>query len=529
MTLYSEIFSNFKNKIGFKIALLSWVILVSTLIVFLTINLQSSKKIVLERLESEASNIAASIIESNSYSLITEEYSYVVEHCVNLIKTGQSLDYIAIVKRDGFSLIHHKDGWLTDSLGGFWTPNENISGGQITSVDLVKDEVYHYSKIFEHSGINWGWVHVGLNLNDYNQSLSDYYNRTFIISIALIILGLIISFLFARQFTKPIRLLENTAKKIATGDLDVKVDIKTNDEIESLANSFNVMTSAVKKSNDLLEEKVAQRTSELDVINNSLRKEINVRKEMEDDLRQAKLLAEQSEKVKSDFLAQMSHEIRTPINTILSFSSLLKAEFKDKIENEDLLDSFEIIENGSNRLIRTIDLILNMSALQAGTYTAQPEMINISKKIIEPLLGEMKILAESSGLILSFENKASNSTVLIDHYSVTQILANLIHNSIKYTNEGTVIVKTEDQGEDLIVSVIDTGIGIDEKYLPHLFNAFTQEENGYSRKFEGTGLGMALVKEYCKINGASIEVLSKKGVGSTFQIKFTKNGKHISS
>lgn len=250
--------------------------------------------------------------------------------------------------------------------------------------------------------------------------------------------------------------------------------------------------------------------------------DITQRKNMEDALINAKNIAENANNLKSEFLAQMSHEIRTPINTILSFSQLVREEFEN-IVNEDLKTSFHGIANAGQRIIRTVDLLLNMSEVQAGSYDFNPIKLDLHKDILEDLYLEYYPVAKSRGLQLEFTNHDSDFTLNVDEYTVKQIFANLIDNAIKYTEEGHVRVECFDSDKQITVKIIDSGIGISEQYMPYLFEPFMQEEQGYTRKFEGNGLGLALIKKYCELNNAQISVESKKGEGSTFSVVFQKN------
>ena len=249
--------------------------------------------------------------------------------------------------------------------------------------------------------------------------------------------------------------------------------------------------------------------------------DITERKKVEEELLVAKEKAEMSDRFKSEFLAQMSHEIRSPINVILSFTSLLKDELKDKIDAE-LAGSFESIDNGGRRIIRTIDMILNMSEIQTGIVEIRPVKLNLYTDILQNLVLEYKSSAKSKGLGLTLRNEVTDRPVIhADEYSVTQIFSNLIDNAIKYTRKGGIEVSIfKNGGDKLSVKVSDTGIGISEEYIPQIFNAFTQEETGYTRKFEGNGLGLALVKRYCDLNNIDIKVESKKGEGSKFIVTF---------
>lgn len=247
-------------------------------------------------------------------------------------------------------------------------------------------------------------------------------------------------------------------------------------------------------------------------------RDITEKKIHEEELKKAKEEAEKSNRLKSEFLAQMSHEIRTPINAMLSFTSLLKDEISNDID-EDLKESFDIISNAGNRLIRTIDLILDMSDVQAGSYDYNPQEVDINE-VLKKLIAEFSLTAKTKGLTLKSNLCNDSSVITVDEYTIRQIFANLIDNAIKYTNKGQIEVITYFNKEKLIAEVADTGIGINEENKSLIFEPFRQEYQGYSRKFEGNGLGLALVKNYCEMNNAEIEVESKKGFGSKFRVIF---------
>ena len=238
---------------------------------------------------------------------------------------------------------------------------------------------------------------------------------------------------------------------------------------------------------------------------------------MLEELISSKEKAELSEKIKTEFLAQMSHEIRSPLNVIMSFIGLIKMELGDD-SSEDMQSSFQSIESASTRIIRTVDLILNMTDLQLGSYEVSLSEIDVVG-MLKKVQGEYLQSASNRGLDLSTSLKFNRKKITSDEYALIQIVSNLIDNAIKYSDSGYVKILGEkgDKG-GVIIKVEDSGIGMSKEYLPQLFNSFTQEEQGYTRSYDGNGLGMALVKKYCDLISAEIFVESEKGKGTTFTL-----------
>jgi len=240
--------------------------------------------------------------------------------------------------------------------------------------------------------------------------------------------------------------------------------------------------------------------------------DITQQKETEKNLIVAREKAEESDRLKTAFLAQMSHEIRTPLNVILNTTVILE----DDIDPE-LLDA---VNHAGKRLQRTIDLILNMSAIQSGSYDPEFETIDLDKEL-KIMVNEFKGICKEKNLEIEYLKETDNANIVGDNYTVMQIFQNLIGNAVKYTPKGTVKVILKNGQTDLIsVEVKDTGIGISDEYLENIFQPFSQEDVGQKREFEGNGLGLALVKKYVDLNKAEIFVESQKNKGSTFRVIF---------
>lgn len=248
--------------------------------------------------------------------------------------------------------------------------------------------------------------------------------------------------------------------------------------------------------------------------------DITESKKREIQLTEAKEKAEKSDKLKTEFLAQISHEIRTPINNILNYTGLLSDKYLGK-QDDDTQIIFESVASSSKRIMRTIDMILNMSEIQLGAYNSIIKKIDLIDDVIKPIMNEYNYNAIDKNIDLTFSSAYDKMFVNGDQYSLLQIFSNLIDNAIKYTKEGNVSVDASlNYDNEIVITITDTGIGISDEFLPNIFEPFRQEEQGYTRSYEGNGVGLALVKKYCEINNAIIEVKSSKLEGTTFTLYF---------
>lgn len=248
-------------------------------------------------------------------------------------------------------------------------------------------------------------------------------------------------------------------------------------------------------------------------------RDIRERKLMEINLKDAKEKAEESNRLKTEFLAQMSHEIRTPLNAIISFANILKDELERKLTPE-LIEYFDGINSAGYRLIRTVDMILNSSELQVGAYEPIFTEFGLIGEILTRIRNDYFVSMKEKRLEYNFSSNIKEAVIRGDKYTVYQLFVNLIDNAVKYTQKGCITVKVEQNEKFIEVSIEDTGIGISEEFMTKMYMPFFQEDRGYSRRYEGNGLGLSLVKRYCELNGISIEVESKKGVGTKFTLTF---------
>ncbi|MHA1731026.1 MAG: PAS domain S-box protein [Promethearchaeota archaeon] len=270
-----------------------------------------------------------------------------------------------------------------------------------------------------------------------------------------------------------------------------------------------------------LEEVVKERTNELSFAVESLEREIERRTEVEADLRKTIEVAQAASRAKSDFLANMSHELRTPLNSIIGFSEVLVDEIPGPIVEEQKVLLERIIES-SHHLLDLINDVLDLSRVEAGKLDLELSEFSL-RELVSSCLKILEEQARKKKIETSESYNAAKERVVADELRVKQVLINLLGNAIKFTPDGGKVgVEVEDaEGKDgfLQVTVWDTGIGIAASDQHKLFSPFQQLENPYTKKYQGTGLGLHFTRKFVELHGGEIWVESEEGKGSKF--KFT--------
>ncbi|MBI2963567.1 MAG: response regulator [Deltaproteobacteria bacterium] len=229
--------------------------------------------------------------------------------------------------------------------------------------------------------------------------------------------------------------------------------------------------------------------------------------------------AAESARAKRMFLANIGHELRTPLTVIVGYSSLV-ADYANQKGNARDLPVVGVIERATDRLVNTVHSVVDLSMIEAGSFTLQPERVDLDA-LLEKEVRHLEREAQRKGLTLSLDVREPGLAVRFDPYCLSHALRKLLDNAIKFTERGGVAVRLErDHGGRLSLAVHDTGIGIGKAHLPRLFRKFCQEDPGANRKFEGLGIGLALTKKLVERNGASLSVESEKDKGSVFRIHF---------
>ena len=232
-------------------------------------------------------------------------------------------------------------------------------------------------------------------------------------------------------------------------------------------------------------------------------------------LAKAREEAERANQSKSEFLAMMSHEIRTPLNSVLGMLDILRQSTLTESQSEVLNQ----MECSADLLLAIISDILDLSKIESGSFRLSEQWTNL-RDAVTLVVSQQKQVATSKNLSFEYQcNLDNNKQYWIDSTRLSQVLFNLIGNASKFTDFGGINVSVIERNGELVVSVVDTGIGIPQSKIGHLFTAFHQGDSSITRRFGGTGLGLAITKHLVEMMRGTISVKSEENVGSHFEIK----------
>ncbi|MBI9036730.1 MAG: response regulator [Bacteroidales bacterium] len=307
--------------------------------------------------------------------------------------------------------------------------------------------------------------------------------------------------------------------KIRTAELEISKEKaeKSERELQQKNEEYETINEELNQTNEnLYEAKEKAEKSELELkLKNEEYEAINEElNQTNENLYEAKEKAEESDRLKSAFLTNMSHEIRTPMNGILGFTDLLK---EPNLSGEEQLKFIEIIRKSGNRMLNTVNDIIDISKIDAGQVEISKAFVNINEEIetqFEFFNGE----ATSKGLEFKLNNSMQrwDAFILMDKVKLNSIISNLIKNAIKYTDNGNIEILCNKKGSKFEFKITDTGIGIPEDRINSIFNRFEQADISDIHARQGSGLGLAISKAYVEMLDGQIGVESEQGKGSTF-------------
>jgi signal transduction histidine kinase len=350
---------------------------------------------------------------------------------------------------------------------------------------------------------------IKVTLPDKETQLAINWNRAILLATAIItfILAMIAAYLIVRYvIVKPLKHLRDVSEEVAQGDYGKRAEINTADEFEELAKAFNKMLRNLVESQEDLKQ-----------VNNKLDFKV-------DELAQLNMRLYEMNRLKSDFLATMSHELRTPLNSIIGFSDVLSS-IKSLDDKQQRYVSN--IQKSGRVLLDMINDILDLAKIESGKMELKLSEFEI-ENVVSAQCDMAKPLAEKKNIDLEYDIASDLPKLFQDMGKVQQILNNLLSNAIKFTPEGgriTVRARRDEASGDLMMSVIDTGVGIALDEQTAIFEKFRQggqvltRGDAITREYSGTGLGLSIVKELCKLLGGEIHLTSELGQGSNFTVQ----------
>ncbi|MNF28152.1 Signal transduction histidine-protein kinase BarA [compost metagenome] len=360
-----------------------------------------------------------------------------------------------------------------------------------------------------------GWVE--LELSHQGTLLKGY--RSLLASLLLISAGLIVTALLAlrmsRSINEPLRQIKYSVAQLKDGHLHTRLPPLGSHELDELASGINRMAESLLNAQEELQHSVDQATEDV-------RQNLETIEIQNIELDFARREALEASRIKSEFLANMSHEIRTPLNGILGFTNLLqKSELTPR--QQDYLGT---IEKSADSLLGIINEVLDFSKIEAGKLILESIPFNLRDLLQDTLTILAPVAHEKRLELLSLVYRDTPLTLVGDPLRLKQILTNLVSNAIKFTREGSIVLRAmlEDESADraqLRISVRDTGIGLSNEDLRALFQAFSQADNSLSRQAGGTGLGLVISKRLTEQMGGEIGVDSTPGEGSEFWISLS--------
>ena len=403
-----------------------------------------------------------------------------------------------VVDRRGRVIAHPRDDWRAEARDLSSSGIFQQSLGQDIGVSWYMDPDGNIPRVAGFATVpvvDWK-VWVSQPVAELRAELTPLITSTVEWLLVAIVLALVLGFLAATWITRPVYELTRAAARIAQGDFVTPVEVRARfaaKELRALAQTFGQMARELSGAYQTLEEKVSQRTSELQAANQELAR---------------------ANKLKSEFLANVSHELRTPLSAIIGFSQILLDGIDGPITDEQVQDISQVNKSGQS-LLALINQILDLSKIEAGKMDLTPERVDLPA-LVTSVLESISPLAQEKGLRIDTRFGPGLPAVEADPGRLKQILINLLSNAVKFTEYGHIEIQAQPSGRMVRIAVKDTGIGISAEAQRVIFEEFVQGDGSSTRRHGGTGLGLSIVRKLVEMHGGAITVVSQPGLGSTF-------------
>lgn len=378
-------------------------------------------------------------------------------------------------------------------------------------------DIAGYPKEGLKEGDLYGAISLAIPATTYIESAQTSREQSVLLSALAVIASISIIWVAINSLvTKPIDQVKRGMESFEKGDYDTRLNPDgQSKEIQVLTRGFNTMADELERSHTTLEETVDARTQQLSQANEALEAQ---RRELASTNNR---LADENQ-YKSDFLAMMSHELKTPLAASMAFSGILKERHQLSADDERLWSE---LETNNQALLAMIDNILVMARLEAGKEDLCLEVTDMVD-VVAGLQPTIDPLAHRKGVHVEYSVADDIPLFVGDAEKLHRVAENLAGNAVKFTAAGgcvRIACRYDEHGMCVVLSVSDTGVGIEADDLERIFDKFTQADSSISRSYGGSGLGLAMCKELVELHGGSIEVESAPGIGSTFAVRIPAN------
>ncbi|MDX2426422.1 MAG: ATP-binding protein [Cycloclasticus sp.] len=450
----------------------------------------------------ESLMILAEVVADNIQAALMFADKEAAQHTLLALKARQDIVSAELIDASGSSFVRY-----SKSSDEGVEEHPHLAGTvimQIREKRIIYDQhgLHSYTPIISGDELV-GVLHIADNMGSLTAQINRFYMVVSTAALAAMIIAFGVMFWIQGLVSKPLTQLLSVIHKINNEkDYSQRVDIKTGDDFEELANDFNNMVAMIER-----------RGSQLENTNKNLEKRVVDRTK---DLQDALELTNKASKAKSEFLAVMSHEIRTPLNGVIGFAEVLKThDFGDAL-NEQV----RLLNSSAKTLLELLTEILDFSKLDSGQLELDTHQFDLPS-LVKTTLELHESNARHKGITLNCnEFKLDHDYFIGDSVRLKQILNNLIGNAIKFTHAGSVSlhVSSDSVGSEWNINfkVTDTGIGLEKSKLQDIFSPFIQADGTITRQYGGTGLGLSICRQLCDLMNGKMGVSSEQGSGSTF-------------
>lgn len=354
-----------------------------------------------------------------------------------------------------------------------------FSGGKDKVLEVINDDrlrsklVVYGSKLVGDDGKE-AYLYINAPIERLDATASVLQDQLIIVTVLSLIIAIVLGYFIAKKFAKPIAKMSETSKRLAKGDYDVVFEGGEYTEIDELAETLNYMTNELKKTDDL----------------------------------------------RKDLIANVSHDLRTPLTIIKAYAEMIRDISGENKEKRD--EHSQIIIDETDKLSNLVNDLLDLSKLESGNIEIKQEQINLTE-LIKTTLKRFKILEEQEDYKFICDELENEIDVYADASKIEQVLYNLLNNAVKHTGEDKKIsIKLEESDDRIKISIIDTGKGIAPEELDKVWDRYYRSSKDRTRKNEGTGIGLSIVKNILELHDVDFGINSTVGIGTEFWFELRK-------